>query len=371
MKVCILCRSYIYHKISGGMEIQLKYLIDFLLKKNHKIILITTEFDKEVTNKNNNLEIIQIKVDIKGRYCDKYFSESLKHFNKIFQNIDIIYYVSGSGGYFNNNILENSIINKYKKNNIPSVITFHNEIKNNKILNYVNSVVFSHEAPLRKFEKMFGKKFNSKIVTSIPTSSDCNFNKLVNVRNKYNIENNKKLICFVCKVIKYNNKGFGNFVKIIDKLKTNDNIKSIIVGDVSKEIKEKHSSPKVIFTGRLDINEVYNILYSSNFLIHPTNWATGGFDGIISESLLAGTPVISTTDPLLIGESNCPEDKETIWYLNLNNYVNEAISIIQKIEKNNILQQKCINKSKNFNQKTTMQKYEDLFLNLIKISKIK
>jgi hypothetical protein len=356
MIICALSRSWIHHSTSGGMEIQLYFLIRDLCKLNHTFYLITTPSDIDTfTDKINGLHLLEIPNCPSGKYSDRFFQESTKIVMKLENKIDLLYYVSGGGGCSNHKIVSGSVIDVFKKR-LPSVITMHNgckgqELHFREIFKCVNGVVFSHKEALFSTNKLNHSHVNKVL---IPTSTDCDYSKLKNIKEKYSIPNNNKIITFIAKNVSLNSKGFDIFLKITELI--NNTITFIVVGKYNEKILNKKDN--IIYTGKIPNSDVKNILFSSDYYLTPTDWKTKGFDGTISEALLAGTRVIATKSE--IGDFMLKADNKSLWYFEKNEYIEKTIDLIMnnKIEKDPI---NSINFSKQFSTEITMLKYEYFF----------
>ena len=99
MRICVLCRSWLHHSTSGGMEMQLYFLIKELCKLNNIFYLITTPSNIDTfREKIDGLNVIEIPNCPSGQYSNTYFYESTKIVNTLKDKIDLLYYVSGGGG---------------------------------------------------------------------------------------------------------------------------------------------------------------------------------------------------------------------------------------------------------------------------------
>lgn len=357
MIICALSRSWMHHSNYGGMEMQLYFLIKELCKSKCTVYLITTPSSSDTfTEEIDGLNIIEIPNCAPTKYSNTFFYESTKIVNSLKDKIDLLYYVSGGGGCWCHKIISGSVIDVFK-NRLPSVITLHNGCDGQEslfidIFKHVNGVVFSHKQSLDSTDKIDHANINK---VCIPTSSDCDFTKLKNVRKDYNISNNL-IITFVASKIALNNKGFNLFVAITEKL--NKNVIFFIVGDCNQLIINKYKKDNIIFTGKIKNDEVKNILFSSDYYLIPTDWKTKGFDGTISEALLAGTRVVATRSE--IAEKTLKADNKSVWYFNKNEYIEKTVDLIlnnkrKKDPKNSI------NLAKQFSTQITMKNYLDFF----------
>jgi len=111
---------------------------------------------------------------------------------------------------------------------------------------------------------------------------DCNiFDKIQpqeeNIRKKYNIKNGSKLICFVGRVIKP--KGVETLIRSIPYvLSKYRNVTFIFMGplidksliELCKNINSPIDRENIIFTNRINREDVYNLLKISYMLVHPS-----------------------------------------------------------------------------------------------------
>jgi glycosyltransferase involved in cell wall biosynthesis len=133
---------------------------------------------------------------------------------------------------------------------------------------------------------------------------DCNiFDKIQpqedNIRKKYNIKNSNKLVCFAGRIIKP--KGVETLIRSIPYvLSKYRNLTFVFMGPVIDksliEICKKINSPlymeNIIFTNRIDREEVYNLLKISDILVHPSLYEV--LPTIILEAMASKKPVIAS-----------------------------------------------------------------------------
>ena len=333
---------------------QLYFLIRELCSLDNVVYLITTPSDTDAfAEKIPGLHVIEVPNCPPGKYSTTYFRESAKLVEGLADRMDLLYYLSGGGGCMNHEIVPGSVIDVFK-HRLPSVITLHNGCRGQdahfvEMFKRVNGVVFSHKEALFSTRNLRHAHVNKVL---IPTSTDCDYSALHDIRGTYDISD-QSIITFVASKISLKSKGFDLFVKIITEL-NDDTFAFLIVGSCAESIVDQYKRKNVIFTGKIGNNEVKNILFSSDYYLTPTDWKTKGFDGTISEALLSGTRVVATRSE--IGEQTLKADNKSLWYFDKNEYVEKTVDLILN---NQAVRdpQNSIDLAKHFSTRTTMKKY--------------
>jgi glycosyltransferase involved in cell wall biosynthesis len=120
-----------------------------------------------------------------------------------------------------------------------------------------------------------------------------------NIRKKYNIQNESKLICFVGRVIKP--KGVETLIRSIPYvLSKYRNVTFVFVGplidksliELSKNINSSIDRKKIIFTNRINRKDVYNLLKISDIVVHPSLYEV--LPTVILEAMASKKPVVAS-----------------------------------------------------------------------------
>lgn len=150
-------------------------------------------------------------------------------------------------------------------------------------------------------------------------------------------------------------KGFKYFLELADKL--DDNYKIVLVGLTQKQ---KENLPKNIvgITKTSNAGELAAIYSTANVFINPT--LEDNFPTTNLESLACGTPVITFETG---GSVECVNYSCGIVVEKGN--INELLEGIKQVKDSNLSNQCCLERSKLFSLNNMLDKYEELYINLI------
>lgn len=323
MNICILTRTMPAHHL-GGMEMHTKDLAEGLVKKGHKVTIVTTKNPKKGYEEVNGIKIHYLKNTKPGKYSRSWWEESAKKFGELnrTENFDIVHSQSiGAYGFF--------MKNKRDKK-IPIIASFHgtpcDEIKsliNTLSLKHpISSVkavlliaywIYSYVEWLRfapfldgaiatsnEQEKILRRYFfvkKEKIYKAF-NGVDINlFRPIQNsfIRGKYNLTNERILLCVARIVV---DKGIQNIVHAMPLiLKEMPNTKLMIVGDgsymptIRRLVKKYDLEKHVVFIGFAKFEELPHYFNVCDVFVNPTI-RQNGYDLTIVEAMACGKPVV-------------------------------------------------------------------------------
>ncbi|MDD2665850.1 MAG: glycosyltransferase family 4 protein [Methanocellales archaeon] len=320
MKICMFANGLPVH-ITGGMEIHVQELVEGLVKRDHKVTIITTKHPKGIKKEEKgNLRIYYVG-DISLKCTRRFYKESSELFDKLNKEemFDIVHSQSTSG--FG--------LAKFYHKKIFLIVTLHgtalNEVKsalNTKSIKgfIVASYMYYTYILLSQVDKITLKRANKIIAVSndlkedikkqykiseeklvaIPNGIDVNKFKTMEVthlREKWNLTD-EKVIISVGAINKQ--KGFHLLLKVFpDILKKNKNIKLFIVGtglylqDLKDMAMKLNILGKVVFTGRVsneDLPKYYNL---ADVFVFPT-LRLESFGLVTAEAMACEKPVIAS-----------------------------------------------------------------------------
>ncbi|NMX21366.1 hypothetical protein C5S30_02790 [ANME-1 cluster archaeon GoMg4] len=320
MNICIFAKGLPVH-ITGGMEIHVKELVEGLIKRGHKVTIITTKHPEGIKKEEKESLRIYYVGDKPLRYTKRFYKESAELFERLNREkrFDVVHSQSTSGFGFA----------KFCHEKIPFIVTLHGTIKN-EIKSALNSksikglAVVSYlfyeriaspyvdKMTLKKSDKIIAvsnelkedikkqyKVPEEKLVVN-PNGIDVNKFKPMNVedlRRKWNLTN-EKLIVSVGAINKQ--KGFHLLLKILPEiLKEDKKVKLFIVGigpylQALKDMAVKlNISNNVIFTGKVsdeDLPKYYNL---ADICVFPT-LRMEGLPLVVPEAMACVKPVIAS-----------------------------------------------------------------------------
>ena len=131
---------------------------------------------------------------------------------------------------------------------------------------------------------------------------------LTNFRENSNVQNNKSYsngesikMIFVSRVMR--EKGIFDLLDVTNEL-INDGVNieldiygKLVLGNDLSLFQSLTSSNKIQYLGQVDNNNIKEILSKYNLFVFPTRFVSEGTPGVIVESLLAGTPVLTSNFP--------------------------------------------------------------------------
>lgn len=297
----------------GGQERYIYYLSKELIKRGHKITIVTSNYPE--TKKFEEFEGINIiRHKCLFRPLRNPISPSiLMEFNRL-DNFDIIH--AHNEHSFSSNI---AVFFKYYTKK-PLIITCHGQLRfNNDINDYFESkynrsigrLIFNSSdriIALSQSDKKYVSSINidSNKINIIPNAIDflkfskeissINYNFFV---NKYKL-GNKKVVLFVGSIIK--RKGIEYLLKAIpDVIIQNDDVIFLFVGDgdylekAAHQVKDLNINENVIFTGIISDQELICAYKSSDIFVLPS--ISEGMPTTILEAFALSKPVISTDIP--------------------------------------------------------------------------
>lgn len=317
MNICMFVKS-IYPYQNGGMEVHIRYLVDGLVKEGHRVTVISRgrfrtprRFDLE-----KDFELWFVPVE-------NYFVQSNELFERLHSEkpFDIVHSQSSYGFGFV----------KYSKLKVPIVTTFHgtaiNEVKSSwntrSVKGYLMALFFYlRDVVLNKDDNLLLNKADRIIVgcnslkDDISRQHSISKDKISVVKNgedvvkfrpdmdvremesRYGIKEDTKVILNVGYMT--GQKGQRQLIKVVPELLNYcPELKVIIVGDgpeynsLVKLSKKLGVESSVIFTRGVETKDLPLFYNLADVFVFPTVRLEAGALVII-ESLLCGTPVITT-----------------------------------------------------------------------------
>ncbi len=352
MRIAVLSRSTTKHISSGGMETQLKNLVEGLASVGANITVITTSYSKFPTEKINkdDVEITEKGVDyyyigdttpglrpltkweqiflklgllkrgisVEGK--KNYFEESKKVFKKLHENkpFDVVISQSTIGyGVINDSdfnlpslaiihgTIKSEIKNRFKANktlmnwgrflavDLPSMV-FELYTANRKFFNKVDKVV----AVSKRLKQQFAQDHPKLIQKVVVIYNGVDESKFKPSNNKYD-----KFTClYIGRVDR--EKGVDTIIEVANKLideKGITNIEFLIIGngiqshinDFKTQISKYNLDSVVKMLGPKRNDELIEFYQKSHLFIFPTR-REEGHPMTISEAFCSGLPVIAT-----------------------------------------------------------------------------
>lgn len=236
-------------------------------------------------------------------------------------------------------------INKYYKKIIRDYLTGANQ---------ADLIVCLTEVEQKKYRQL---NRNTTYIYNPLTIS--NKNKLVSTLTE-------KIIVFVGRLI-METKGLDYLIKIAQKLE--DGWKIVVAGDgpdkekFSKMIKNNNLEDKIILKGKLENEQLTKLYLSGSIFISTSRWE--GFGLVITEAMNFGLPVVSfdNTGPREIlknGEFGILVEKN-----NIEQFINNLLILTSNIEKRKKLQQKSLERVRDFNIEYISSKWESALERLV------
>jgi len=349
MRICIIA-TYTLDHVVGGREIHIKELSEGLVKRGHRVTILTTRLHNLNYKKKNGVEIYYYNKSNPKIYRASIFKDFVDFFQRINKEkkIDIVHNQQTLLGY--------SFI-KYHKNNIPLVTTLHgttkNEIKSALNLKSIKGLIIAaymffesfycpvNKITLNRADKIIAvsnelgedikrqyKTPEEKLVV-IPNGIDINKFKpmpVEDLREKWNLTD-EKVIVSVGAINKQ--KGFHLLLKILPDILQKKKVKLVIVGTGPYLQELKVMAMKldilvnVIFTGRVseeDLPKYYNL---ADVCVFPTLRIEGlplvvpeamACEKTVIASKIGGIPTVieDNSDGILIEPGNLKELQEKI-----------------------------------------------------------
>jgi len=352
MNICMFAKGLPVH-VQGGMEMHVEDLINGLVKRGHRVTVITTKHPRGIKREEDkNLKIYYVG-DKPLKYTKTFFKESAELFEAISkqEGFDIVHSQSIAGAG----------VVRFTRTKLPIVVTLHgtilNEIKsalnNRSLKGYVRASYLLLKMLMDKTDRLLLKRANKIIAVSHQLCDDIRQQyripeeKLVTIPNGVNIDRFKpldvsdlkerlnllsgeKILLSVGKIEKQ--KGHHLLLKILPDISKVHAVKTIIVGGGSylttlKKMTVKFGiTDKVIFTGEIyhkDLPRYYNL---ADIFVFPTLMKES-FGLVIAEAMACGKPVIASRiggvptviedgkDGFLIKPNNLRDLKEKILVL--------------------------------------------------------
>lgn len=344
-RVLIIGNSGIKHKSTDGQTIKVRLYIDALKKE-----CVPFEFvDLEGGIKNIFKISRQIKKGIKK--CDriilltasrgvKYFIPLINHFNK--EHKVFILPMIGC-----------NILNKYlKRVSIDEYFDYFNlkkefklKKKDRKQISKID-LILPENAAVANLVKHYFPSSNIEILDNF-RFVDCEYNEHFN--------NGKTLkLVYLSRVWK--EKGIFDLMEAIDAIsKTTNDITLDIYGKKSLNDDENKlfnlmlsKNKNIKYCGELDPSQSISTLHQYDLFVFPTKYKGEGTPGVLAESLIAGTPILTSDFSNANSILKCDEDSIYFSLGNNIDLINKILYVYNNKEKLKLLGRNCIINSKRF-----------------------
>lgn len=351
MNICIFAKGLLVHA-TGGMEIHVQWLVDGIVKKGHKVTVITTRHPEGIDREEKkNLKIYY--VGDKPLKCTKrFYEESVDLFKKLNneERFDIIHSQSTSGYGFAKfchekipfiATLQGTALNELKsalntgtvKGFVRALYIFYNDVifgeEDKVVCNRADKIIaVSNELKedIKKQCKVPEEKF-VMVKNGIDTDICRPGLDLTSFKSKYGLQNRKIILTIGTMT---GQKGHNLLLRILPALlKEKKNIKLVLVGFGPELDKLKHLAEKlkitedVVFTGKIPHEELHFYYNLADVFVFPTMRVEGA-PLVIPEAMACERPVVASriggiptviddySDGILIEPGNLRELKEKI-----------------------------------------------------------
>ncbi|MGB8216467.1 MAG: glycosyltransferase family 4 protein [Candidatus Methanoperedens sp.] len=353
MNICIFAKGLPVHA-TGGMEIHVQEVVNGLIRKGHKVTIITTKHPDDIaTEDKGNLHVYYL--DGKPLKCtNKFYKKSAKLFEKLNleERFDIVHSQSTSGYGFA----------KYCHDKTPFILTLQgttiNEIYSalntktlkgviNALYIFLNDFVICQNkedivtckrankiiAVSKELKEDIKKQFNvpEDKVVFIPNGIDVDKFRpgfeVSELRKKYGLQNEKIILTIG---VMTGQKGHDLLIRSMPELLKGDrNLKLILVGfgpkmnDLENMARKLNVLENIVFTGKVPYDKLPLYYNLADVFVFPTMRVEAG-PLVIPESMACGKPVIASriggiptvienyVDGILIEPGNLKELKKKI-----------------------------------------------------------
>ena len=186
------------------------------------------------------------------------------------------------------------------------------------------------------------------------------------IKKELNIKPRTKIVLYAGLLIP--RKGINKIISIADKLRKED-VVFLLAGDgpkrkeYEKQVKKKKLGKKVLFLGwRTDIHKLYQ---ASDTLLLPSEGE--GLPGVVMEAMAHGLPVIASRIPCI---PDLIEDGKTGFLCSKKN-INDFTKKIDKLLRSKNLKERIVkqglNKIKEFAWSKVLKRYEQLYMQVMKL----
>lgn len=351
MNICIFAKGLHVH-VTGGMEIHVQALVDGLIRRKHKVTVITTMHPQGIRKEEKEDLKIYYVGDKPLKCTGTFYEESARLFEKLNHEnrFDIVHSQSTSGYGFA----------KYSHEEIPFIVTFQgtalNEIKSALNARSIKGIalasyIFFHDFLYVRDDQTACKRANKIIAVSnelkedLKKQYDLPEEKLAMIQNGIDVDRfrpgldvqylkerygvkEKKVVLTIG--VMTGQKGHNLLIRIMPELlKENKEIKLVLVGygpameNLKKMAQELKVSDHVVFTGKVPYEELQFYYNISDVFVFPTLRVEAG-PLVIPEAMACEKPVVASRiggiptvienyiDGILIEPGNLRELKEKI-----------------------------------------------------------
>ena len=324
MKNIIIYSSFFYPNI-GGLENYVFDLATELVKLNFNVTIVTenTENYKDF-EEINGFKIYRIPTFIilfgkKGKLQFPILNLKLWKIKKTINKIKYDLMITNTR-FFSINILGLYLLSPNVKNIIhiehgSDYIEFKNKILNILSITYDKLCFWLLQKKIKDFygvsEKVIEFLKRNNIVSKGLMRAGIKIKEFKckeEIKRKFNVDDNKKIISFVGRLIE--EKGCYFLLEAVKKLLSNRNdIILFVAGDgpVLENYKINYQFPEIRFLGKIDRNDVFKLLYITDIFVNPS-YAKEGAPITLIEAIIYKCIIISTystnTNDLIIDNYN-------------------------------------------------------------------
>lgn len=320
MKNIIIYSSFFYPNI-GGLENYVFDLATELVKLNFNVTIVTenTENYKDF-EEINGFKIYRIPTFIilfgkKGKLQFPILNLKLWKIKKTINKIKYDLMITNTR-FFSINILGLYLLSPNVKNIIhiehgSDYIEFKNKILNILSITYDKLCFWLLQKKIKDFygvsEKVIEFLKRNNIVSKGLMRAGIKIKEFKckeEIKRKFNVDDNKKIISFVGRLIE--EKGCYFLLEAVKKLLSNRNdIILFVAGDgpVLENYKINYQFPEIRFLGKIDRNDVFKLLYITDIFVNPSYAKEGGpitlIEAIIYKCIIISTYSTNTNDLII------------------------------------------------------------------------
>lgn len=312
VKINILLVSPYFYPEVGGAENYVYNVSKKLVEMGHNVTVLCSH-EKGKDELIDGIHVIRLKISFRISRTPvslgllKYMQNLIKKCNFDIINVNLsvpffpevailmakIYKIPCVLTYHNDIIREDSIM--------KLITTIYNGTLNKILLNSVDLIITP--SPFCYNESAFLKPFNDKLIWIPPGVNIERYNNSsLNIRDKYDIPFNSKIILFVGVMSRsHSHKGVDYLIKSFKEvLEDKKDLCLVLVGegdmvpDYKKMAQNLGVSDKVIFTGFVSEDELIGYYNSSDMVILPSTTVQEGFGMVLIEGNACRKPVIGS-----------------------------------------------------------------------------
>ncbi|WP_439223346.1 glycosyltransferase family 4 protein [Klebsiella pneumoniae] len=331
-KIVMFTRSLPMHGL-GGMEVVAWDVAQALSSLGSEVNIITTKTKEfKGLHKIDGINVFFIDNVKSGKYSRNWWKESKRVFDEFYsKHCNVVFSVS-SGAYgiidykkeypnvsFHIQVHGSAwgeFVSKIKSRTIKGFLTSPKNIwwmlKDFKRYNEFHTVIAIGEQVqsdlIRKpYSYFLDKEKLHLIKNGIDSNLFSSMQKNINIKEKLNIDKNKKIILTACRL--HPQKGVANSINAIDLIRERDDFVLVVVGDgpdlnrLKLLVKEKKLEDKVFFLGALKRSELAEVEAESDLFLFLTD-RIEGLPLNVLEAASVGLPIILSKQVKLFMSNN-------------------------------------------------------------------